>query len=318
MISRISKFNRAIARSSDLVSKKYAIISRKALSSNQFYKVTASLANDTPVVEKKTIKPKIIDIAINLKNVRPGEVISVPYELTVSQSFRDFWQSAFYSHDRINTSTPFARSMGFQDQIIPFSLMLFLCGSMSHADHAKLQTGFKNAHYHWPAFAGDTFQKKFIIRSLRSTSDGHNSIFTIDCELQNQRNVTVFSCEKTMLFPFKVPPSDVVLEKSDSTKSQEFLNHIVRQAESLQRSGSRTLTSLRPGQLILHTLTRPISETQCMQLASLARLTHERHFNTRLFRREELFVPGGLVLGLTCSLASRDLHEVSCDTLYSL
>jgi len=52
-----------------------------------------------------------------------------------------------------------------------------------------------------------------------------------------------------------------------------------------------------------------------MQLATLARLTHERHFNTRLFRREELFIPGGLVLGLTLSLASRDLHEVLYEEL---
>ncbi len=46
-------------------------------------------------------------------------------------------------------------------------MMLFLAGSMSHADHAKLQTGFHNAKYHWPAFAGDTFKKKFVIKSVR-------------------------------------------------------------------------------------------------------------------------------------------------------
>jgi hypothetical protein len=120
---------------------------------------------------------------------RQGEVINIPYELTVSTSFRDFWQSAFYSHDRLNTSTPFARKvrsqhhpqqfghgrarsseakavteagsgvvcgvclkrcmvwcgvgvrwqLGFQDQVLPFSLMLFLTGSMSHADAATVQ-----------------------------------------------------------------------------------------------------------------------------------------------------------------------------------
>lgn len=40
-----------------------------------------------------------------------GEVINVPYELTVSPAIRDFWQAAFYSHDRLNTSTPFARKV---------------------------------------------------------------------------------------------------------------------------------------------------------------------------------------------------------------
>jgi acyl dehydratase len=101
--------------------------------------------------------------------------------------------------------------------------MLFLAGSMSHADHAKLQTGFHNAKYHWPAFAGDTFKKKFVIKSVRyaltnlptysltrslthsrSLSDNKHSIFEIDCELTNQRGIVVFSCLKTMLFPFQV------------------------------------------------------------------------------------------------------------------
>ena len=47
--------------------------------------------------------------------------------------------------------------------------------------------GFKNARYHWPAFAGDTFTKKFIIKSLRNTTDGSRSILDIYCEITNQR-----------------------------------------------------------------------------------------------------------------------------------
>jgi hypothetical protein len=29
-----------------------------------------------------------------------------------------------------------------------------------------------------------------------------------------------------------------------------------------------------------------------MQLSSLGRLTHERHFNTRKFKRDEMYIPG--------------------------
>jgi len=262
----------------------------------------------------KSIKGEIIDNAVDITNIRPGERIEIPYEVTVSNSFRDFWQSAFYSHDRINTSTPFSRELGFQDQVIPFGLMLFLAGSMSHADHAKVQVGFSNAHYYWPAYAGDTFKKSFIIRSLRSTSTKRHSVFTIDCELVNQRGTKVFACEKTMLFPFEVPASDIVLPREEHVK-QDFLDHLIKRADTLQKIGSQTLTVLRPGQLIFHTLSRPLSTTQMMQLASLARLTHERHFNTRLYRREEMFVPGGLILGLATAMASRDLHEVLYEEL---
>lgn len=233
----------------------------------------------------KTVVGETIDNAIDMTKVRPGEVIDVPYEITISHSLRDFWQSAFYSHDRINTSTPFARELNLQDQVLPFHLMLFLAESMSHADHVKVQTGLKNAIYLFPGFAGDTFKKRFIIRSLRSTSDGHHSIIKIDCEIRNQRGVVVFTCEKSLLFPFKVPPSDIVVKPSEDDRPELFLNHMIQQTEKLQNLGSQTLTSLRPGQLVVHTLTRPLSETHMMQLATLGRLTHERHFNTRKFRR---------------------------------
>ena len=181
---------------------------------------------------------------------------------------------------------------------------------MSHADHAKTQTGFANARYHWPAFAGDTFQKKFVIMSVRSTSDGRHSIFRIHCELKNQRDRIVFTCEKTMLFPFQVvAPSAVAVDPSNlgvispnnineegkegvgasgsganhkhNDDNNQFLTHLISRAEVLHTLGSQTLSSLRPRQLIIHTLTRPLSETHSMQLATLARLTHERHFNTR-------------------------------------
>jgi hypothetical protein len=122
----------------------------------------------------------------------------VPYELTVGEPFREAWHSAFYCHDRINTSTPFARKLGLQDQVLPFSLMLFLTGSMSHADAAKVQVGFHNAVYHWPGFAGDTYTKRFKVKSIRNTSDDVNSVITFQCELINQRDRVVMSTNKTM------------------------------------------------------------------------------------------------------------------------
>ena len=107
--------------------------------SNHFYKVSPTNDDDSlgaitrSTMKGKTITGKVIDHAVDLTRARPGESIDVPYEVTISHSMRDFWQSAFYSHDRINTSTPFARSLRLQDQVVPFHLMLFLAGSMSHA-----------------------------------------------------------------------------------------------------------------------------------------------------------------------------------------
>lgn len=269
----------------------------------------------SPAVRGALVKGTIAEHTIDLRESNPGDIINVPYEFTVHGSFRDFWQSGMYSYDRICTSSPFARSLGMQDQILPFNLMLYLTGSMSHANHAKLQLGFRNAVYHWPGFQGDTFQKRFIIKSLKTTSCGKNSTVNITCEMVNQNNALVFACEKSMLFPFAVPPSQQQQEPRDVTlggdSKNPFLDYLIDKAPLLQQRGSQSLSVVRPGQLILHTLARPMTATHMMQLATLARLTHDRHFNTHKYAPEELLVPGGLVLGLTCSLTARDLHEVS-------
>lgn len=140
------------------------------MSGGDFYQV-ANFSDNYKFVVGDSVKGEIIDQSIDLRSARPGDSIHVPFEITVTQSFRDFWQSAFYSYDRINTSTPFAHSLGLQGEVLPFNLMLFLSGSMSHADRAKVQTGFHNGVYHYPGFAGDTFKKRFIVRKLRTTSD---------------------------------------------------------------------------------------------------------------------------------------------------
>jgi len=40
-----------------------------------------------------------------------------------------------------------------------------------------------------------------------------------------------------------------------------------------------------------------------------------RHFNHHVYNFDEIFIPGGLVLGLTLSAANRDLHEVLHENL---
>ena len=146
------------------------------------------------------------------------------------------------------------------------------------------------------------------------------------------------TADKRLLFEFPVPESKVSLPTDESESSQLFRDHLLSKSHVLKESQS--LTALRPGSLILHTLTRSITFAQSQQLASLARLTHERHYDIRKFdKKTEIYVPAGtvfehrfihfcmlssllfkiliyflclvsgLVLGLTMSATNRDLHE---------
>ncbi|KAL9186239.1 hypothetical protein ACHAXT_005477 [Thalassiosira profunda] len=257
------------------------------------------------------LKGEVLDHALDLKRCRPGTEVEVPYELTLTESLFEFWQSSFHSQDRVHTSTPFARALGLQDRAMPLSLVLFLTGAMSHEDAAKVQVGFGRCVYHWPVFAGDTVTKTFIVEKVRNTSDGNHSIINFKCSLINQRGRLCMSAEKRLLFEFPVPESNVTILAEESESSQLFRDHLLSKASVLRGMESHSLTPLRTGSLILHTLSRPITFSQSLQLASLARLTHERHFDVRKYdERTEVYVPAGLVLGLTVSASNRDLHEV--------
>lgn len=127
----IERGAKALFQSKSFVYQKFSTLNPELYETNNFFKLSSP---SLPILKPDdNIVGEVIDRALNLTNIRPGEVIDIPYEVTISHSMRDFWQSAFYSHDRINTSTPFARSLGLQDQVVPFHLMLFLAGSMSHA-----------------------------------------------------------------------------------------------------------------------------------------------------------------------------------------
>ena len=114
----------------------HIISSNNTRADDGFYKVSdIGPSHDgtglSPGLGSTAVVGEVVDHAVDMGSLRPGDTIDVPYEVTMSLGFRDFWQSAFYSYDRIQTSTPFARSLGLQDQVIPFSMMLFLATSMS-------------------------------------------------------------------------------------------------------------------------------------------------------------------------------------------
>jgi hypothetical protein len=254
---------------------------------------------DTPTVPSQSI-----DLAVNLQDLRPGDTLEIPYELTVTDSFADLWHSAFFSNDRLQTSTPFSRKLGFQDRLLPFGFLAFLTSGMSHAEASKIQVGFGRIEYYWPGFAGDTFTKRFQVQSVRNTSDQKHSIISFQCDLINQRGRLCMRADKRMLFETQLVPS----VKTERKEEEHLLrNHILSKATLLEKEPSQSLVHLEPGLLIQHSHARCLTSSQMQQLASLARLTHPRHYTGS---SDELYVPGGLILGQVQSASARELHEI--------
>lgn len=265
-----------------------------------------------------------LDHAVDLRNVHPGDRVDIPYEMTVTESLQEFWFACFFDQNRIHCSRPFCRSMGLQDRVVPFSLALFLTSSMTHADAAKVQVGFGKVNYLWPIFSGDTVKKSFTVNKVRRTSDGNHSVIHFNCALVNQRGRMCMHADKRMLFQFAVTGSgsSSVFEQSDEpdvTDAHLFRDHLLSKATTvLAQQPSHSLAKLIPGQLILHTMHRSLPFSSSQQLASLARLTHERHYDIRKYNPgTEILVPGGLVLGVTLSATARDLHEILLEEIRS-
>ena len=120
--------------------------------------------------------------------------------------------------------------------------------------------------------------------------------------------------DKRMMFELTVPESNISNHHpavEDSPPNMNLLrDHLLSKSDVCQELKSHSLANLRPGQLILHSLNRSLTFTQSQQLASLARLTHEKHFDSRKYDQTELLIPGGLVLGLSLSASARDFHEL--------
>lgn len=265
---------------------------------------------------------EFLDVALDLRKVRIGQRLDIPYELTITDGYRDLWYSTFYQQDRMYTSDLYARTLGFHQALLPFSMMAFLTGVMSHVDDSRevLDLGFQNAVYHRPAYSGETFSKQFFIRDLRTTSQGSDTIVTVHCNLSNaETHDSIFSLDKVMIFPEALhhQKKDRATRSSggkfESYESQGSSNSLVKEQiidQYSRISTNSTLTSLRPGQLLLHGMSRPIGRSAAMQLATLFRMTHPLLYNTSRYSPEELVVAGGVVLAQSHACSARSLYEV--------
>lgn len=54
---------------------------------------TEVVSEPTPQPEREFLQGQVLDLAADLRTFRPGDKLEIPYELTVSESMQDFWQS---------------------------------------------------------------------------------------------------------------------------------------------------------------------------------------------------------------------------------
>lgn len=280
-----------------------------------------------------------------------GMVLESPFELTFRNADRVAHQAMFYEFNRVHSSAPFAKSLGFADIPMPGSLLLAHAGAMSHVDTSRevWDLGFKNAVYVRPVMAGDTLTKSFCIQSLRNTTKGDGTIMSIKCELFNQFGKLVFTLDKQMLFkdvtnPFAitaavaaanaaaaaaaaaapVPASSLsattaaaggsganVPVRRSLVASSVVRETILENAQALTFPATRPLV---PRQCLLHVPVVPLGTSRHLEFCTRHRLSHPLHVNLATHAPQDLVLPGMAVVNLVHAATNRSLYEVLHET----
>ena len=132
---------------------------------------------------------------------------------------------------------------------------------------ARIEDAAARLRYYAPAYAGDTFRKKFVLRAKRVPRERRSVLALFECELRNQRDELVFSVDKHMLFPLSEGEAATRYESPSEHADYVYENHKLRQqivshADRLGHLGGVTLRSLEPGALVLHGAARQSSRAK--------------------------------------------------------
>eukprot|EP00457_Paulinella_chromatophora_P009488 gb/GEZN01009555.1/.p1 GENE.gb/GEZN01009555.1/~~gb/GEZN01009555.1/.p1 ORF type:complete len:405 (+),score=26.29 gb/GEZN01009555.1/:64-1278(+) len=267
------------------------------------------------------IRGEVLRHSLDIRRAEIGNVIEVPYEITVTDAWRTMWQASFYQHDRLYTSEPYARNLELQACPLPFSLMLAQTVTMSHLDDSKniLDLSFDNAIYVRPAYVGQTFRKQFVISRLKPANNGANAHATFKCKLYNaETDELVFVANKSMIiYGTQLEPwqSQRAPSKPPPPAESKFLKHLVAKSGNLDPH--MFISKVETDQLIIHQHQRTLGYSESRQLSTLFRLTHPVAFNVARYGEPGIVLFGALSLSTVFSLASVKLYETMYEEIHS-
>ena len=255
--------------------------------------------------------------------LKVGEMIYSPLEVTVTESWKTMWDSAFLSMGELQNSYVKSSKLGLPDVPLPFSLLATMVAgftvSMFSYD-ARVHLGFYNLFQNRPVFPGDTLHAMFCVDSASDTTGKDGNRYTIAHSshwLVNQKNQVVFSAQKrTMFAPRKVKQCTKPTVNSQALAPSDSIwrKMVVQQpTESLlSRAPQPTLV---PGELFIHSHTKVHDSSEMRMLASLMRITNPHHHNTVRYLPTDILVPGPFVMAAAIANTTQNLGEVAYEDI---
>jgi len=262
---------------------------------------------------------RTIDYGLDFRNVSPGTIVSAPYETTVDESWITAWQALVQTGNPLETSKEYCTELGLRKRLIPFHCLvnLGLCLAVEcFSESSIFHLGISNVKYEKPAFVGDTIKSIMKLDKIKPSSNGKYAVFYTTMVLINQNDEVLVRMNRNSLFPY-IDPNDVPMYKEDvsnefynvfSKPKNDFKFEIFKNALKSNHYSFNLQKKFTSGELILHSIAKPIGLSNSLAFSTLCKNTHPLHINSARYGLDGLVVCGGFIIPMMHAAASRDIR----------
>lgn len=170
------------------------------------------------------------------KNVFVGKIISSHMEITLDDSWIASWHALVPTLNPLETSKPYARQLGLEEQLMPYHLLINLALCMlveCYSESCIYHLSVEDVIYDKAVYAGDTLRTMLVIDHVRETSKGLTSVVETRIVMINQHDERVLTMKRKSLFP-KIEPVE-----SPSDYDHEFTEYF--ESRPGQRLGKKLI-----------------------------------------------------------------------------
>jgi len=238
--------------------------------------------------------------------------------VTLDEGMLAFFSASFMESSPIYSSVHFARALGFSTRVVPPLVLLNFGLSFSVLDvseQAIAHLAYIDVRFPNPSYPGETITAASEVLGTKLAGSGDRGTVHVRTTVWNQDLIPVCVFERMALIPTGTVP-DTVLRPwegpipAEKSRFPAFLSTLNLTNEKTRSGFWGYFEDFRAGDVIVHDTGRTIGLSEHMQLTTLFRNTHPLHFDaeyckTGSFTKDRV-VYGGLVLGFTHAIASRD------------
>ncbi len=255
-----------------------------------------------------------------LENIEAGRTYSHPWELTVDSGLLGLFSAAMLDACPLHSSLPWAKQFGFRDRPVAPIVLLNLALGMSAHDLFEQAVGhlvYLDVRFPDACHVGDTLHALTHVESVKAGASPEHGTLSTQTQLQTDSGTVVCAFRRKVLIRAGslAGGPEIPDEPAEPISARDLppLPTPLRQGVIAPKRVSRFggfFEDFDVGDVIVHGRGRTIGETEHMLLAQAARNTHALHVDEVLCRSKSTagtrIVDGGLVLGWTLSLTSRD------------